>query len=180
MTTPPPAVTTAPPTPKPPRVKRPIRRTPGTVLGFLALGAAAVVVVVGLAVGLYIYQDAYRTAHQTSPSQAADGFLDATLNDHRLDLAENYMCNDDALDRQIGSMIQRIRSTQTEHPNAHIKYTWNGFRQLSRRDARASLTTDVAVSTIIGSAVSTSPAQTWTFEMRNEGGWKVCGLRVPE
>ncbi|HEY3503221.1 MAG TPA: hypothetical protein VGN37_10635 [Actinocatenispora sp.] len=179
MTTPPP-VLDAPTASKARRAKRPIRRTPGTVLGFLALGAAAVVVVVGLTVGIYIYQDAYRTAHQTSPSQAADGFLDATLNDHRLDLAENYMCDGDALERQIGSMIQRIKSAQTEHPNAQIKYTWSGFRQVSRRDARARLTTDVTVSTIIGSAVSTNPAQTWTFAMRNVGGWKVCGLRVPE
>lgn len=178
--TPSPTVTPAPPTRKVPRVRRPIRRTPGTVLGFLALGAAAVVVVVGLAVGLYIFQDAYRTAHQTSPTQAADGFLDAMLNDHRLDLARNYMCDSSALERQVGSMIQRIKSAQTEHPNAQIKYTWSGFRQGSRSGSQASLTTDVTVSTILGSAVSTSPAQTWTFAMRNEGGWKVCGLRVPE
>ncbi len=51
---------TAAPAKKPRKVKPPIRRTFGAMVGFLGLGVAALAAVLALAAGIYIFQDAYK------------------------------------------------------------------------------------------------------------------------
>lgn len=176
----PPPVLDAPKAPKTRRVKRPIRRTPGTVLGFLAAGAAAVVVVLGLAAGLYVFQDAYKAGHQSNPKDSADAYLDAVLNKRSMDFATTYLCGGAAVRGQTEKIISGIKRFEKANTGSTVKYIWTGFHQVSRTDSTATLTTQVTASTSVNDSVINNPAQTWTFTMRNESGWKVCGLRVPE
>lgn len=173
------ADTSAPPTARRRRVKRPIRRTPGTILAFLALGAASTVAVLVLAAGLYIFQDAYQAGHQATPKGAADAFLDAMLNKRSMDFASTYMCDDGRLARQTESVVGRIKRFEKENPGSSIKYLWGDFHTKHVSNARATVTTRVTASTTVDQSVINNPPQVWSLDMRDRGGWKVCGLSMP-
>lgn len=170
---------TAAPTPTRP-VKPPLRRTPLTLLLFLLAGFACLVAVLAATIIIYIGQDAYKAGHQTSPTGAVRAYLDATLNDHNADLAGSYTCGGKVIRRQTSELIHRITAALHDHPDAEIKYRWSRVRRTGGGGPRTTVKADVYASTIIKDSVSTSPEQTWTFAMRNEGGWKVCGLTIPE
>lgn len=172
-----PSPTAAPAATRP--VKPPLRRTPLTLLLFLLAGFASLVAVLAAAIVIYIGQDAYKAGHQTSPTSAVRAYLDATLNDHNADLAGSYTCANQRIHQQTTELIRRIEAALHDHPDAEIKYRWSRVRRTDDSEARTTVKADVYASTIIKDAVSTSPEQTWRFSMRNESGWKVCGLTIP-
>ncbi|MGA8114820.1 MAG: hypothetical protein WCA46_14235 [Actinocatenispora sp.] len=169
------APTSAPARPR--RVKRPIRRTPGTILGFLALGAAATIITLALAAGLYIFKDAYKVTHQTSPTDAADSYLDATLNKRSMSFSETYICAGTHIRRQTAKMISQIKEFEKATPGNFISYNWTDMKVLHRRASRAIITVEVQARTTVGGTTTNNPGVMWTFTLRNESGWKVCSLR---
>ncbi|GAA4200249.1 hypothetical protein [Actinocatenispora rupis] len=175
----PPPVLDAPKAPKTRRVKRPIRRTPLTVAGFLAAGVGAVVAVVVAVAVLYVGQDAYKAGHQSTPAGAADGFLDAMLNQRSMDLAQGYMCDSKPFHQRVAKLIKQVKDFEAQ-PSSSVSYLWGGFKTVSKTDSAARLSTNVTTTTTTDGTMVDNPEQTWTLELKSEFGWKVCGLRVPE
>jgi hypothetical protein len=168
---------TATPTPTRP-VKPPLRRTPLTLLLFLLAGFACLVAVLAATIIIYIGQDAYKAGHQSTPTGAAEGFLDAMLNEHDVELAENYACDNKALHLQLAKTVSDIKKFESR-PDSHISYLWDGFKTVSRSATRARLTSRVSTTTTVNNSIINNPPRTWKFSMRNESGWKVCGLTIP-
>lgn len=162
--------------PAPRRLKRPIRRTTTTVLGFFALGCAAVVVVLAGVVGLYILRDAYQAGHQPTPRDAANAYLDAMLNKNSLSLAENYMCGSAALEKQTRDIIRQPTEFMAKYPGATMTYSWSGFKVRHKTPKSAVLQSRVSSVATVGGHIVTSPTATWTLRLKDSHGWKVCAL----
>jgi hypothetical protein len=136
------------------------------------------VVVLILIAGGYIFNVSQKAAHQTSPTAAVDAFLDAALHAHNLDLAEGYTCGSEDINRITKSTIDQIRSYEKAHPDTSVSYLWSNPTQKSRSGNHTTVTSDITARTIINGATTDAPAQTWTFDVRNKGGWKVCSVTM--
>lgn len=160
---------------RPVRLKRPIRRTPLQALAFLGLGVVAVVLVLALALGQYIVRSAYQAGHQPTPTDAAEGMLDATLHDRDPSSVGKYMCNA-AVERKIDDQIQRIKDFTKSGRNS-IDYSWD-TRQAARSGDRATVIATIDATVTQNGVLSADPPQRWTLAMRDRSGWKVCGLTI--
>jgi hypothetical protein len=166
-----------PPPAQPPRVKPPIRRTAGTILGFLSLGAAAGIVVLGLTIGIYIFQDAYQAGHQTSPTNAVDGLLDATFNKRDTSAISKYLCGDPVTANKVKATISQINKFEKSNPDVFLTYRWD-ITKKSQNGDQAVVTANVQAKTTVNNSAMDNPPQLWTFGMRNKSGWKVCSLQI--
>ncbi|GIL29568.1 hypothetical protein [Actinocatenispora comari] len=169
---------TATPTPTRP-VKPPLRRTPLTLLLFLLAGFACAVAVLAATIIIYIGQDAYKAGHQTSPTEAVDEFLDATLNKRSMDFASTYLCSNPPVKQKTRQLIGDIHAFEKSNPGTFLTYEWSIRKVWQRRD-RALVTAQVRARTTASGSSTNNPEQKWKFSMRNESGWKVCGLTIPE
>lgn len=160
---------------KPRRLKRPIRRRMGTMLGFLSLGAGAAVVVLVLAVGAYIFHDAYRATHQTTPTGAADAFLAGMLNERNINLTQNYMCDSQKLRTHVSKMIAQIKDYQSQGNQYFVTYHWS-LKLRQKNSDSAMVLAEMHVQTTVNQSSVGAPAEQWRLGMRNESGWKVCTL----
>lgn len=166
------------PTPnRPRRLRHPIRRRLSTELGFVVLGATASIVVVLLVAMIYITNSAYSAAHQKSPKQATDSFLDAMLNQRDLDIAENYMCNSAKLTRKVSSVIGDLQNYQRVGNGNFVTYHWT-ISTKYRSDRRATAFASMYVRTVINQS-STLHRARWRIGLNNNDGWKVCTLYIP-
>jgi hypothetical protein len=160
------------------RPRKPIRFGCAALAGFLGLGVAGVVIVIVLIVGGYIFNVSHKASHQTSPTEAVDSFLDATLNERNPDAVGKYLCNQQTIKKQVDSLINNLKVYQEKYPNNSVNYLWSAPKQKEKRGGHAAVTSDVTARTIINGASSDAPTQTWVFDMVDQSGWKVCGLKV--
>lgn len=176
MTQPP---TTSAPIPPPPRlVKAPLRRNPLSLMLFLLAGFGCLVAVLAVAVVIYIGQDAYKAGHQTSPTEAVDEFLDATLNKRSMDFASNYLCDDPPVTQKTRKLISDIHTFEKKNPGTFLTYGWSVRKVWQHRD-RALVTAQVRAKTTASGSSTNNPEQKWKFSMSDESGWKVCRLTMP-
>lgn len=168
-----PQTATAPP---PRRLKRPIRCTATHAVGFLALGTAAVVLLLAVAVGVYIGQSAFQAGHQPTPNSAVQAFLDGALNDRRMATVEKYLCSNQSIHRKVGTLITDINQYTRQHPNTTLTYDWDHVTTVTRSRGHATVAADVRGRATIGGVPTQEPAQRWTFQLANHVGWKICGL----
>jgi 3-hydroxyisobutyrate dehydrogenase-like beta-hydroxyacid dehydrogenase len=162
------------PIPVPPASKRsrmPIRFGCVTLIGFLGLGVVGIIVLIILIAGGYIFTVSNKAAHQTSPTAAADSYLDATLNARNLDLAKGYMCDKSAVLKSTKSIINQLKGA-----SASISYSWTSPKQTAKHNDQATVEANVTATTIVNGSTSEAPTQTWTFNVVNQSGWKVCGV----
>jgi hypothetical protein len=171
MTQPPP-----PPPAQPPPKRKPIRFGCVTLIGFLGLGVVGAVVLIILIAGGYIFTESQKAAHQATPTGAVNSYLDSVLHDRKTDTAENYTCNNDSIKRLTKSTIDGINNYTHKYPGAVIDYTWSEPALKSKKGDRATVTSNVSASTTASERVTNSANVIWTFDVRNESGWKVCGL----
>ncbi|MEV0843672.1 hypothetical protein AB0I55_29520 [Actinocatenispora sera] len=171
-----PSPTAAPAATRP--VKPPLRRTPLTLLLFLLAGFASLVAVLAAAIVIYIGQDAYKAGHQMSPTQAVDGLLDAALNEHDAPATDKYLCDQVSVRDKIHDVVRQIKTFEKSNPGTFLTYEWSVRKVWQRRD-RALVTAQVHARTTASGSSTNNPEQKWKFSMRNESGWKVCGLTIP-
>lgn len=165
-----------PSTPNPRRLKHPIARRLSAGLGFLALGALAAIATLGLASALYVFNDAYKATHQTSPTEAADAFLSGMLNERKLQLTQNYMCDSGYLLKQVRTTIRRINQYESKGSGGFITYQWDlSAHQTSK--SHANVYAKMHIRTTIGGA-ATVQYDEWKLGLRNISGWKVCKLSI--
>lgn len=169
---------TATPTPTRP-VKPPLRRTPLTLLLFLLAGFACAVAVLAATIIIYIGNSAYHVSHQMNPTQAVDGLLDAALNEHDAPATDKYLCDQTAVRDRVHGVIRQIKTFEKSNPGTFLTYEWSIRKVWQRRD-RALVTAQVRARTTASGSSTNNPEQKWKFSMRNESGWKVCGLTIPE
>ena len=160
----------------PRRLRRPIRCTAIHAVGFLALGTAAVVLVLAVAVGVYISQSAFQAGHQPTPNSAVQGFLDAALNDRRMASVEKYLCGNESIHRKVGTIITDINRYTRQHPNTTVTYDWGGVVTTARSRGHATVAADIRTRFTVGGAPVQGPAQRWQLQLANHGGWKICSL----
>jgi hypothetical protein len=166
------------PKPSSARSQKPIRFGCVALVGFLGLGVVGIVVVVILIAGGYIFSVSQKASHQTSPTEAVDSFLDAALNERSTDAVEKYLCDKKIIKQQVSSLIGDLKDYQTKNPTNTVNYLWTSPKLTTKHDDRAGVTSSVTARTIINGATSDAPAQIWTFDMANQSGWKVCGLKM--
>jgi hypothetical protein len=160
----------------PRRLRRPIRCTATHAVGFLALGTAAVVLLLAVAVGIYISQSAFQAGHQPTPNSAVQAFLDGALNDRRMSTVEKYLCSNESIHRKVGTIITGINQYTRQHPNTTITYDWDHVVTTARSRGHASVAADIRTRSTVGGVPIQAPAQQWTFRLANRSGWKICGL----
>lgn len=166
------------PTPGSPRhLKHPIRRRLSTSLGFICLGATASTLVVLLIAGIYVVNSAFSAAHQKSPKQATDSFLDAMLNRRDLDIAQNYMCNSTELRHEVSSVIQGLRNYQDRGHSNSVTYHWT-LSTKRRPDDAITVYALMYIRTIINQSSALHIAK-WRLTLQDIDGWKVCTLYIP-
>jgi hypothetical protein len=156
-----------------------VRCTALHAVGFLALGTAAVVLVLAVVVGVYIGQSAFQAGHQPTPNSAVQGFLDGALNDRRMSTVEKYLCSNQSIHRTVGALITSINTYTRQHPNTTLTYDWGAVTTVSRSDGRAVMAAHIRGRATIGGVPVQEPAQRWTFRLVDHGGWKICGLTRP-
>lgn len=156
------------------KLKGPIRRTPLNALGFLGAGALATVAVLAIAAFLYISQSAYQAGHQSTPTSAVNGFLDAALNDRYMSTMDKYLCGDTAR-RQAQTLLNQIDDVQAD--GSSVDFYWQNTHVTQRpNDNRATVTASVtATVTTDGKFVNNSP-HTWRFHLQDRAGWKICSF----
>jgi uncharacterized membrane protein YvbJ len=156
--------------------RKPIHFGCAALAGFLGLGVISVVIVIVLIAGGYIFNVSHRASHQTSPTEAVDSFLDATLNERNPDAVEKYLCNKRGIKTQVDSLIENLKDYKQKYPNNSVNYLWSSPKQTAKKGNHATVTSDVTARTIINGASSDAPTQTWVFEMVDQSGWKVCHM----
>jgi hypothetical protein len=134
------------------------------------------VVVLTAVVVLYIGHSAYRAGHQPTPTAAANAFLYAALHDRQPGTSAKYLCNPQVT-HQVNGLIKKINDYAAQ-PGSAISYDWT-VRATSQHGDQATVAADVTAQVTAAGNISTQPPQTWTLDMRNQGGWKVCRLVVP-
>lgn len=161
------------------RRRRPVRASPGRVLALLAVGALTPCVVAVLAFGGYVVRDAYRAGHQSDPTEAVEEFLDATLNERNLDLADNDLCDGRRLADRVQRMITAINGLENRF-HVSVEYDWAYPHGPVRHGSVATVAVEVGtLTTHSDGLMQTGPRQRWTFDLRNRSGWKICGFTVP-
>jgi hypothetical protein len=159
-----------------PAVKPPIRRSARNVVLFLAAGVAAVVAVIVLAAGLYVARSAYQAGHQSSPTAAVNGLLDAALSDRDPASADKYLCPGGTIRRDVRTLIGRITGYERDTPGARIRYTWDTPRAVTRHGDSATVVAVVQPTSTDGTSVQAGERQSWRFDVRDRGGWHVCRM----
>ncbi|BCJ32648.1 hypothetical protein Athai_01510 [Actinocatenispora thailandica] len=176
MTQPP--TTSAPPS-TPRRLKPPLRRTPVSLLLFLLAGFGCLIAVLAATIVIYIGRSAYQAGHQVSPTQAVDGLLDAALNEHDASATDKYLCGDASVRSKVHGVVRRIKTFEKKNPGTFLTYEWS-VRKVWQRRGRALVAAQVRAKTTASGSSTNNPEQRWSFAMRDQGGWKVCALTIPE
>jgi hypothetical protein len=135
----------------------------GGLVALLCLGGAGVVFV------------AYREATEpdrSAPDVAVDNYLRAYLVDRNDVTADLYSCEDRSKLKAIqafrADLEGREKSFKTE-----FTITWSAL-QTSTSDGSANVKTDLRFSAVV-EGFQQSDLQSWSFEVRDDGGWRVCG-----
>lgn len=161
-------------TPKRPRLKRPIRRTPGNLVLFLALGALSTMLAIGAAAAIYISGVAYQAGHQPTPTSAVYGFLDAALRHRQMSDVDKYLCADTAR-RQARTLLNQI--AEVESSGASVDFFWADPHVVSHTGGDRAVVTDTVRATVTSNGTrQPQSANTWRFNLRNQGGWKICSF----
>ena len=108
-----------------------------------------------------------------------DALLDATLNERNPDAVDKYLCSGSDVGTKFRSIIGKIKSFQKANPDTFLTYNWNITKKSESKD-RAVIAAEVRAKTTFGQSSIDNPPQLWTFDMRNQSGWKVCGLKTPQ
>jgi hypothetical protein len=139
----------------------PVRRSRAPVV-FAILGLVAALI----GGGAYYYQQRQTTSSRT-PEQTVDAFLtEVFVHDDPTKLAAD-ICN--AWDPQ-----QAIKGTKGQIPDG-AKVNWDNVRLLTSNDSRANVRARLAL--IPFADVQPSDYIQWTFDLVNEGGWRVCNAQ---
>jgi len=146
----------------------------------LILGASTVLVLAVLVaiVVVYIGRSAYRAENQPTPRAAAEAYLYAVLQDRNVGSAGKYVCTSSAR-RETTAVIKSITSYTHRARGNDISYDWTVRTVAHSGTDRAQVTVDVTATVTAGGATSVQPSQTWTLNLRDQGGWKVASLRRP-
>lgn len=162
--------------PKTPRLKKPIRRTPGNMVLFLAVGALSAVLAIGAVAAIYISGIAFQAGHQPTPTSAVYGFLDAALRHRHMSDVDKYLCGD-AARRQAHTLLNQI--TQVEASGASVDFFW-ADPHIARRpaDDRAIVTDTVRATVTNNGRRQPQSPHTWRFHLRNQSGWKICSFTM--
>lgn len=158
------------------KLKGPIRRTPLHALGFLGAGALATIAVLAVAVALYISQSAYHAGHQSTPTGAVNGFLDAALNDRYMSTMDKYLCGDTAR-RQAQRLLDQIDGVEAD--GSSVDFFWQNTRITQHPSDNRAIVTAAVTATITtdGKFVNNSP-HTWRFHLHDRAGWKICSFTM--
>jgi hypothetical protein len=143
-----------------------------------ALAAAGLIAVLAATVIIYIGNSAYRVGHQVNPVQTVDGLLDAALNQHDAPATDKYLCDQAAVRNKVHGVVRQIKTFEKANPGTFLTYEWSVRKVWQRRD-RALVTAQVRARTTASGSSTNNPEQKWKFSMRDEDGWKVCGLTIP-
>jgi hypothetical protein len=129
----------------------------------LVIGLVAGVLVLLLCGGGALY---YVIAGGGSTTAVVEGFLKEAFTNRDLDAAKQYVCA-----KETGNM-------QRDFPypdQAKISVSWSKIRETENNGSNAEVAVDMAVKAEL-SGQSTEVKATWTFQLVNEGGWKVCDV----
>lgn len=162
--------------PQSPSAARAITASPA-VLGCFTLVGFLVHFVVGvvLMVGGFVFFESQEAAHQATPTKAVDSYLDGMLYQHKTDVAESYTCGNGSIKRKTKSTVDGINK-YIRKTGALMDYTWSSPAVKSRKGDRAIVTSQVSALVTVDNRMDDSPVTTWTFDVRDQFGWKVCGF----
>jgi len=118
--------------------------------------------------GLFAYNEVTKV-DRSDPEVVTDEFLRATLVRKDQAGADLYACED-----QTGlSPIRSLRTDLDRRETAEgvtISVTWGAYSTDGNR-----ITTDLTITARKGVAVDSREKQKWTFTVKDDGGWRVCG-----
>ncbi|MQA26512.1 MAG: hypothetical protein GEU94_13820 [Micromonosporaceae bacterium] len=131
----------------------------GGLVALLCIGGAALVFLGG-SIGA-----------TSTPEGAVTAFMKAAFDDRDFSEAEDYICDrwKDQSRRQYDNSFGDGSSTD----NSSVKASWNNVRKVSETGSDAKVSVDVSVE-----YQGRSSSSTWTFELVDESGWKICDLDV--
>ncbi len=150
--------------PAPPQQKK---TNVGLIIGLVAGG-----LVLLLCVGCGIFY--YLGSNTSSPTASVEGFLDAAK-DQDSSAAQDFLCKK-LLD--AGDTNGLGGDNFGEDHDVSMDLSYSNVREVSNDGSNAEVSADVSATfTVDGQSQDSSG--TWTFELVNESGWKICDFKPP-
>jgi hypothetical protein len=163
------------PTPDTAKAEPPTGRRRRTVAVILAvvLGGLTVLCVGGLGAGYLFYRQVSEPDRST-PGVVLRQYLDVTLNERDDGRARLFTCRDAAGLEQVRQLRDDMKSKETQY-GVTIRTTPESFdTHQAGTNARVGVKLRLSVST---NGTFQEQIQDWTFSLKNESGWRVCGAQ---
>lgn len=148
------------------------RRTAAVILA-VVLGALGLLCVGGLGVGFFLYRQVSEPDRST-PTVVVRQYLDVVLNERDDQRARLFTCRSDAGLESVRQLRNDIQAKEAQY-HVTVRTSPEDFNaQQSGASARVSARLRLSVS---ANGTFQEQLQTWSFSLRKESGWRVCGAR---
>ncbi|MEV6630009.1 hypothetical protein AB0M54_04560 [Actinoplanes sp. NPDC051470] len=134
----------------------------------MAAGIVALLCLGGVGVFVSLYDDATKIK-RTEPDAVVDSFLGAYLVNRDDAQADLYVCKSGA----DLSSLAAYRTTMTNierDKSVGIRVTWSSLTVVTT-GARRNVTTELTQTATDGARLG----ETWSFDLQDQDGWRVCG-----
>ncbi|WP_406109317.1 hypothetical protein [Micromonospora globbae] len=158
-----------PPAPAAPAPERPRRRV-RTVLTVVA-GVVALLCLGGAVTG-YVLYDRATAPDRSAPDVVVANYIQALFNDRNETKAQEFACTGTTGLDQLRTLRDDLVSRE-ERFGTSIAVRW-GPLNVQRSGDAADVKVDLIISAVVDGS-SQSDRQPWTFTMRLNDGWRVCG-----
>jgi hypothetical protein len=137
------------------------------ILGILCLGG------VGVAVLLY---DEETKIERTAPDAVADNFLRAYLLNRDEEEASLYSCGSEADLTEIAELRSEIANRE-QNFDVKVAVSWSTLTLVDVDQSHKTVNADLVVAGSSNGKVVSRRTETWSLDLADNDGWRVCGAR---
>ncbi|GGL03363.1 hypothetical protein [Mangrovihabitans endophyticus] len=141
----------------------------------LALGAGVLALLcmggVGVIVSLY---DEATEIKRTAPDAVADSFLRAYLVNRDDEEASLYTCKSGPDLSQVAALRQEMFTRERDY-GVDVVIDWGGLVVSKTVGGRRTVSTDIFISGISDGVTKSRRSETWSLDLIDQNGWRVCG-----
>jgi hypothetical protein len=141
----------------------------------MAAGILALLCLGGVGVFISFYDEATKI-ERTAPDAVVDSFLRAYLVNRDDEEAALFTCKSGANLAAVSALRAELIKRETDF-SVSVNVSWSSLTVSGTEEGKRTVATDLIIAGSSGGDALSRRSESWSFDLIDQDGWRVCGAR---